>query len=164
VDGFAFIVGKSNEEDDYSKIMSFQIWAFGYELPDTLVALTRRGIYVISSAKKIKFLEPLKQAATASLPVHFLERHATNNAANFDTVLATLNGGKLGDLGPKNAGTGPFADEWKGHIERSSNPRVVRGKTARRWCARPLTTGTLPCAAALSTQGKAWSRRMWGPP
>lgn len=171
VGGFAFIIGNSEEEMSYSKILAFQvcregvlrslplvapvlplwliapvlpparlqIWIFGYEVPDTLVAVTKAGVTFVTSAKKIKFLQPLlkhggrrqgvtragerrrsltscPRATGSTLTFTFLERGA-DNAAAFTKVQAALGAsGKFGDFGPKNAGVGAFASEWHAFV------------------------------------------------
>src|SRR5438045_2260432 len=49
-----------DDEVVYSKSSTFQIWLLGYELADTITVFTEKGIFFLSSKKKIDFLKPLE--------------------------------------------------------------------------------------------------------
>jgi nucleosome binding factor SPN SPT16 subunit len=44
---------------DYSKSQSLQMWMFNCNLFDTLMVLTKNGIYFLGSEKKAQFFSPL---------------------------------------------------------------------------------------------------------
>ena len=51
----AVLVGTGvNKEDDlrYLKSVALEVWLFGYELPDTLILLTKTELHVVTSGKK----------------------------------------------------------------------------------------------------------------
>lgn len=51
----AVLVGSGvNKEDDlrYLKSVALEVWLFGYELPDTLILVTKTELHVVSSGKK----------------------------------------------------------------------------------------------------------------
>jgi nucleosome binding factor SPN SPT16 subunit len=79
-----------DDEVVYSKSSTFQIWLLGYELADTITVFTEKGIFFLSSKKKIDFLKPLesgKENQQAVPPVTLLVR----NKVRSDVVTVTLN-------------------------------------------------------------------------
>ena len=63
-----------------------------------------KAVVVLSSKKKVQYLEPLKTAENATLPLELLVREkADNNAANLDRLLSACRsshaGATVGTLG-----------------------------------------------------------------
>ena len=59
LDAFVCAVG-IDEEVVYSKSNTLQSWLLGYELPDTILVMTEKNIFILASKKKIEFLRPLE--------------------------------------------------------------------------------------------------------
>jgi nucleosome binding factor SPN SPT16 subunit len=54
------MVGESNDEVQYSKSSALQTWLFNCSLPDTLLIMTKTGIYFLGSERKAQFFSPLE--------------------------------------------------------------------------------------------------------
>jgi nucleosome binding factor SPN SPT16 subunit len=69
----ALLVGSgANKEDDlrYLKSVALEIWLFGYELPDTLVLITKAGeLHVVTGGKKAKLVETVVETVAADAGV-----------------------------------------------------------------------------------------------
>jgi nucleosome binding factor SPN SPT16 subunit len=47
------------DANDYSKSQSLQTWLFNCNLLDTLLIMTKTGIYFLGSGKKAQYFQPL---------------------------------------------------------------------------------------------------------
>ncbi|KAJ5686215.1 hypothetical protein N7536_008834 [Penicillium majusculum] len=107
------LMGKTDEENSFQKNNAMHFWLLGYEFPATLFVLTTEAIYVVTTAKKAKHLEPLKEG---KIPVEILvtTKDPESKTKAFEKCLDVIKGAgnKVGTL-PKNTASGPFADEWK---------------------------------------------------
>ena len=79
-----------------------------------------KAVVVLSSKKKVQYLEPLKTAENATLPLELLVREkADNNAANFERLLSACRsshaGATVGTLG-KEQPQGEFILGWKAKL------------------------------------------------
>lgn len=54
------MVGESSDEVQYSKSSALQTWLFNCSLPDTLLIMTKTGIYFLGSERKAQFFSPLE--------------------------------------------------------------------------------------------------------
>ncbi|KAG7145475.1 FACT complex subunit SPT16 like protein [Verticillium longisporum] len=54
------MMGKVEEVPELHKNNAMHFWLLGYEFPTTLMLLTVDTIYIVTTAKKAKHLEPLK--------------------------------------------------------------------------------------------------------
>jgi len=61
--------GPASEDFRYLKSVALHIWLFGYELPDTIIAMTKERVYIIASSKKASILEPLTEPCAAQVGV-----------------------------------------------------------------------------------------------
>ena len=90
-----------------------QFWLLGYEFPSTLILITPEKIYLITTAKKAKLLEPLK---SGKIPLEILIKGKDDaaNEKNYKEVVDVIkkNGGKVGVFS-KEQPKGPFVEEWK---------------------------------------------------
>ncbi len=96
------------------------------------MVLTRKGqggMHVITSSKKIKFLNPLQKQMTG-MSFAFTERGDSNKDA-FEKLLTSLDIKRIGDLGPKTPALGPFADEWRAFLARTP-PKGNGGKKRKK--------------------------------
>eukprot|EP00798_Chlamydomonas_sp_ICE-L_P025578 gene25578-11229_t len=55
----AISVGSASDDLRYLKSISLHYWLFRYELPDTIVVLTKDALHVLTSQKKVSLLEKL---------------------------------------------------------------------------------------------------------
>ncbi|KAF8854754.1 transcription elongation complex subunit [Acephala macrosclerotiorum] len=107
------LMGKTEETAQFQKNNAIHFWLLGYEFPATLFLITLDGLYIVTTAKKAKHLEPLKGG---KIPLHVLVR-GKDNEAN-EKLFVDINnhikaaGKKVGIL-PKDTSNGPFIDEWK---------------------------------------------------
>ncbi|KAL9023725.1 MAG: hypothetical protein Q9196_007018, partial [Gyalolechia fulgens] len=88
-------------------------WLLGYEFPATLMLFTPDSLWVVTTTKKAKHLEPLKGGKT---PIEILSRgkDPEQNAKHFEKCLDVIkNAGKKVGVLAKDTASGPFAEEWK---------------------------------------------------
>mmetsp|Transcript_3937 Transcript_3937/g.10265 ORF Transcript_3937/g.10265 Transcript_3937/m.10265 type:complete len:1060 (+) Transcript_3937:110-3289(+) len=112
--------GKDNEDELYSKSAALQTWLLGYEFPETVLVIGFKAVHVLTSKKKVQYLEPLKTAENAVLPLELLTRNATDaNAANFEALLSGIrsshSGAVVATLG-KEKPLGEFVSAWRGKL------------------------------------------------
>uniref|UniRef100_A0A914LQU9 FACT complex subunit n=1 Tax=Meloidogyne incognita TaxID=6306 RepID=A0A914LQU9_MELIC len=117
LDSLVFCVGTNQDELPYSKSQSIQTWLFNCALPDTLLILTKNGIYFLGSDKKAQFFSPLESKENLNPfvpPFSTLVRNKTDkDKDNFEKLL-----GKLIDAGrhigcfTKDKPDSPFAKAW----------------------------------------------------
>ncbi|TGZ82797.1 SPT16-domain-containing protein [Ascodesmis nigricans] len=110
VEALVIVLGKT-QDGPYSKSLALQFWLLGYEFPATLFMITQEKFYIVTTAKKAKYLEPLKDGKT---PIEFLIRGKDDaeNKAQFEAIVEKLKKKKVGVVTKDNP-QGPFAKEWK---------------------------------------------------
>ncbi|KAI1308574.1 FACT complex subunit SPT16 [Xylaria venustula] len=113
VSSIVIMMGKVEENPEFHKNNAMHFWLLGYEFPTTLMLFTTEKLYVVTTAKKAKHLEPLTKG---KFPVEVLVRgkDAAANEKQFITIVETIKsaGQKVGVL-TKDTSKGPFVDEWK---------------------------------------------------
>ncbi|KAH8893201.1 transcription elongation complex subunit [Thozetella sp. PMI_491] len=106
-------MGKVDEEPEFHKNNAMHFWLLGYEFPTTLMLFTLETIYIITTAKKAKYLDQIKGGR---VPVEVLVRgkDAAENEKQFAKIgeLIKTAGNKVGVI-LKDTSKGPFIDEWK---------------------------------------------------
>ncbi|KAI9796396.1 MAG: FACT complex subunit spt16 [Piccolia ochrophora] len=107
------MMGKAEESNAFSKNNAMHFWLLGYEFPATLFLFTIDKLYIVTTAKKAKHLEPLK-GGKVQLEVLIRGKDAEHNANLFKQILdvAKASGKTLGVIA-KDTSHGPFVDEWK---------------------------------------------------
>jgi len=123
--------GADNEDELYSKSAALQTWLLGYEFPETVMVVCAKAVVVLTSKKKVQYLEPLKTAENAVLPLELLTRDkADGNAANFEALLSNCRsshaGATLATLG-KEKPLGEFVAGWKAKLGESGLAQVELG-------------------------------------
>ncbi|KAH8422951.1 chromatin-remodeling protein SPT16 [Aspergillus melleus] len=107
------LMGKTDEANSFQKNNAMHFWLLGYEFPATLLVFTTEVMYVVTTAKKAKHLEPLKGG---KIPVEILltSKDLEEKTKSFEKCLEAIksSGKKVGVL-PKDTTTGPFAEDWK---------------------------------------------------
>ncbi|KAI5923911.1 FACT complex subunit spt-16 [Camillea tinctor] len=113
VSSVLIMMGKVEENPEFHKNNAMHFWLLGYEFPTTLMLLTLDCLYIVTTAKKAKHLEPLKGGR---FPIEVLVRgkDAAANEKQFFKIADTINsaGKKIGIL-TKDTSKGPFVEEWK---------------------------------------------------
>ncbi|KAI9699299.1 MAG: FACT complex subunit spt16 [Candelina mexicana] len=113
VGSIVILMGKTEETAAFQKNNAMHFWLLGYEFPATLFLFTTDMLYIVTTAKKAKHLEPLKGG---KIPIETLIRgkDAEQNAKLFErcTEIIKLSGKKVGLLS-KDLSSGPFVEEWK---------------------------------------------------
>ncbi|KAG0652062.1 Facilitates chromatin transcription complex subunit spt16 [Hyphodiscus hymeniophilus] len=107
------LMGKTEETAQFQKNNAIHFWLLGYEFPATLFLFTLDALYIVTTSKKAKHLEPLKGGKVA-LEVLVRGKDAEQNEALFKKITdkITSSGKKVGIL-LKDTSSGPFIDEWK---------------------------------------------------
>ncbi|KAG2421632.1 hypothetical protein HFD88_005607 [Aspergillus terreus] len=113
VGSIVILMGKTDEANSFQKNNAMHFWLLGYEFPATLMVFTTETMYVVTTAKKAKHLEPLKGG---KIPVEILvtTKDQDEKTKIFEKCLEIIksSGNKVGVL-PKDTTTGPFAEDWK---------------------------------------------------
>ncbi|KKK24131.1 hypothetical protein P175DRAFT_0523793 [Aspergillus ochraceoroseus IBT 24754] len=107
------LMGKTDEANSFQKSNAIHFWLLGYEFPATLLVFTPEVVYVVTTAKKAKHLEPLKGG---KIPVEILvtTKDPEEKTKVFEKCIGVIKaaGPKVGIL-PKDTAAGPFAEDWK---------------------------------------------------
>ncbi|MCJ1250008.1 FACT complex subunit spt16 [Trapelia coarctata] len=113
VGSMVILLGKAEEIQGFQKANALHFWLLGYEFPATLFLFTTETVYVVTTVKKAKHLEPLKGG---KIPLEILVRgkDAEQNAKHWEKCLEVIKGaGKKVGVVAKDPSTGPFVEEWK---------------------------------------------------
>lgn len=125
VDAIIIAVGR-NEEDQYSKSVTTQLWLLGYEMTDTVIGFTKEKMVVITSKTKAEFLKPIvngakdSENADGTPEVSVLIRSKEDNGENFKQFYDVVIGGNMGVF-TKDSFAGNFYSQYKKDFK-------VRGK------------------------------------
>ncbi|KAI1924572.1 FACT complex subunit spt16 [Ophidiomyces ophidiicola] len=107
------VMGRTEDTNSFQKSNSVHFWLLGYEFPATLCLFTLEGMYVVTTGKKAKHLEPL-QGGKIPVELLIISKDPETKTKAFEKCLDLIksSGNKVGVL-PKDTSSGPFADEWK---------------------------------------------------
>jgi len=107
------MMGKVEENPEFHKNNAMHFWLLGYEFPNTLMLFTLDSVYILTTPKKAKYLDQIKNGR---FPVEVFVRgkDAAENEKLFAKITDTIKeaGKKVGVLA-KDTSRGPFIDEWK---------------------------------------------------
>ncbi|GIK02644.1 FACT complex subunit spt16 [Aspergillus viridinutans] len=113
VGSIVILMGKTDEANTFQKNNAMHFWLLGYEFPATLLVFTLEAVYVVTTAKKAKHLEPLRGG---KIPVEILvtTKDPEGKLRSFEKCTEVIRsaGNKVGVL-PKDTTAGPFAEDWK---------------------------------------------------
>lgn len=113
VGSIVILMGKTDEANSFQKNNAMHFWLLGYEFPATLLVLTTEVVYVVTTAKKAKHLEPLK-GGKIPLEILVTSKEPEQKKKALDKCLEAIrNAGRNVGVLPKDSSTGPFADDWK---------------------------------------------------
>ncbi|OJJ44204.1 hypothetical protein ASPZODRAFT_135696 [Penicilliopsis zonata CBS 506.65] len=113
VGSIVILMGKTDEANSFQKNNAIHFWLLGYEFPGTLFIFTTEAMYIVTTAKKAKHLEVLKDG---KIPVEILviSKDPEQKSRVFDKCLDVIkSSSKKVGLIPKDTTSGPFADDWK---------------------------------------------------
>ncbi|KNG80728.1 FACT complex subunit spt16 [Aspergillus nomiae NRRL 13137] len=113
VGSIVILMGKTDEANSFQKNNAMHFWLLGYEFPATLMVFTTDMMYVVTTAKKAKHLEPLKGG---KIPVEILitSKDPNEKTRSFEKCLEVIkNAGKRVGVLPRDTAAGPFAEDWK---------------------------------------------------
>ncbi|KAE8331316.1 FACT complex subunit spt16 [Aspergillus sergii] len=113
VGSIVILMGKTDEANSFQKNNAMHFWLLGYEFPATLMVFTTDMMYVVTTAKKAKHLEPLKGG---KIPVEILvtSKDPDEKTRSFEKCLEVIkSAGKRVGVLPKDTAAGPFAEDWK---------------------------------------------------
>jgi len=115
-DAIAIVYGKPDEYRIYRKSSAAQLWLLGYELPDTIIIATEKTLYFITSSRKVKLLEQLKQNSSI-VSLELLARPKEGAREQLESILASIEkesfGGKNIGVLRKDKHEGPIVEEWE---------------------------------------------------
>ena len=91
VGSIVILMGKNEESSSFFKNNAMHFWLLGYEFPATLFVLTTETLYIVTTVKKAKHLEPLKGG---KVPIEILVRgkDAEQNAKHWEKCLDVIKG------------------------------------------------------------------------
>ncbi|KAE8145721.1 FACT complex subunit Spt16, N-terminal lobe domain-containing protein, partial [Aspergillus avenaceus] len=113
VGSIVIVMGRTDEANTFQKNNAMHFWLLGYEFPATLMVFTPEVMYVVTTAKKAKHLEPLKGG---KIPVEILitSKDPEEKTKAFEKCLEVIrNAGKKVGVLPKDTAAGPFVEDWK---------------------------------------------------
>ncbi|KAL8869048.1 MAG: hypothetical protein Q9174_004562 [Haloplaca sp. 1 TL-2023] len=114
VGSIVVLMGKNENTAQYQKSNAIHYWLLGYEFPATLMVFTTEAMWIVTTPKKAKHLEPLKGG---KIPVEILSAPPKDTAQKskfFEKCLDLIkkSGKKVGVLA-KDTISGPFVDDWR---------------------------------------------------
>ncbi|OJK03321.1 hypothetical protein ASPACDRAFT_76395 [Aspergillus aculeatus ATCC 16872] len=113
VSSIVILMGKTDEANSFQKNNAMHFWLLGYEFPATLLVFTTEVVYVVTTAKKAKHLEPLRGG---KVPVEILvtSKNPEEKTKSFEKCIEVIKtaGKKVGIL-PKDTASGPFSEDWR---------------------------------------------------
>ncbi|RAL05019.1 chromatin-remodeling protein SPT16 [Aspergillus ibericus CBS 121593] len=107
------LMGKTDEANSFQKNNAMHFWLLGYEFPATLLVFTTEVVYVVTTAKKAKHLEPLKGG---KIPVEILvtSKDPEEKMKSFEKCIEVIkNAGKKVGVLLRDTTAGPFAEDWR---------------------------------------------------
>ncbi|KAI9845669.1 MAG: FACT complex subunit spt16 [Sclerophora amabilis] len=107
------VMGRTEDSASFAKNNAMHFWLLGYEFPATLFLFTTEKLYIVTTARKAKHLEPLK-GGKIGVEVLVRGKDASHNAKLFKQIVDVIqtSGKKVGVIS-KDTSTGPFVEEWK---------------------------------------------------
>jgi nucleosome binding factor SPN SPT16 subunit len=110
----AILLPRGQREDDvlYGRHISVQLWLFGYELPDLLMLVTKKGAFVLAGRSKIDHLAKLREPPAEFTSLTLLEKKKGEDKAGIDELLKHLR--EAG--GPEVKRVGTLLKEQKGDL------------------------------------------------
>lgn len=113
-DSIIVLTGKSDTASVFVKNNATHFWLLGYEFPATLLVFTTSTLYVVTTEKKAKHLENLKNGKVPVEIIPIDAKKPETRAEAFTKCLDIIkNAGKKAGTLPKVDTKGPFADEWR---------------------------------------------------
>ncbi|PWY68043.1 FACT complex subunit spt16 [Aspergillus heteromorphus CBS 117.55] len=113
VSSIIILMGKTDEANSFQKNNAMHFWLLGYEFPATLLVFTTEVVYVVTTAKKAKHLEPLRGG---KFPVEILvtSKDPEEKMKSFEKCIEVIkNAGKRVGILARDTTTGPFAEDWR---------------------------------------------------
>ncbi|KAL1917850.1 uncharacterized protein VTP21DRAFT_3684 [Calcarisporiella thermophila] len=117
-DAIMVLVGNVDENNPYQKSTALQTWLLGYEFPQTMLVITPKTLYFVTSQNKASLLNGLRQGDN-QVPIEILVRgkDEEQNKKQFKEsiiqVIKKSNKGKRLGILPKDKFDGKIVNEWK---------------------------------------------------
>ncbi|AWU73703.1 hypothetical protein CAS74_001510 [Pichia kudriavzevii] len=119
VNGVLIAVGSSDEANTYQKSTVLHTWLLGYEFPATLMYITNKKIYFVTSISKAKYLQPLINSTNnQNLIIFSRNKDPEHNKAQFEKFIAEIDASivnpdnKSIGVVTKDNYQGKFMNEW----------------------------------------------------
>uniref|UniRef100_A0A1I7WCC8 FACT-Spt16_Nlob domain-containing protein n=1 Tax=Heterorhabditis bacteriophora TaxID=37862 RepID=A0A1I7WCC8_HETBA len=139
-------------------ISIFQTWLFNTELLDTLVLLTKKGIYVLGSNRKADYFNSVKSESANGVVPPVTPIHRDKDAANFGMLLGYIKndaGNKFGYFS-KDSYDSEFCSAWNKAVESSGAERVDLSPVFVHLFAVKDNKEVETCRSAASASVNAW--------
>lgn len=110
------LIGKDDEENSFAKSAVIHTWLLGYEFPMTAMAITKDKTFIVTSARKKSYLEPIEKGGNGDVTI--LTRGAASEAEKNKEVLTKLadlisaTGNTKVGVFPKDSYKGALINEW----------------------------------------------------
>lgn len=106
------IMGGADEDNPYQKTAALHTWLMGYEVPNTLMLITRKAIHFVTSSSKAKILQPLIAKCPVDMTIHGRTKDDELNMKQLKTILGVAQSdGKVGHFA-KDSYKGKIIEEW----------------------------------------------------
>ncbi len=116
-DAVCFPMGANNaEESNYTKSAALHLYLLGYEFPDTIIIMLQNTFYIMSTTKKLAYIEAVvKEKPDSPFKFHFITKSKDEamNKEGFNTIIAAIkkSGTRLGTI-LKADFKGTFIPSW----------------------------------------------------
>ncbi|KAK7888368.1 FACT complex subunit spt16 [Exophiala xenobiotica] len=112
-DSIVILTGKADQDTQYTKSNALHFWLLGYEFPATLMVFTTAVLYIVTTEKKARHLQNLKNG---KIPLEILTvntKEPETRTKGFEKCIDVIKsaGKKVGVI-QKAEAHGPFVDEW----------------------------------------------------
>ncbi|KAJ9141688.1 FACT complex subunit SPT16 [Pleurostoma richardsiae] len=113
VSSIVIMMGKVEEGQEFHKNNAMHFWLLGYEFPTTMMLFTLDTLYILTTAKKAKYLDQIK-GGRFPVEVFVRGKDAAANEKLYVQIAEKIKaaGNKVGVIA-KDTSKGPLVDDWK---------------------------------------------------
>ncbi|KAJ9066835.1 FACT complex subunit spt16 [Entomophthora muscae] len=122
VQAIYFINDAPDENKPYSKTSTLQTWLFGYEFPNTLVALTFDKLMLVTSVSKAKYLSALQDLKSPiEVEIVTFSKDEADKMKALSRATDLLKENSTGPIGTfiKDKKQGKFITQWKNTVDKN---------------------------------------------
>lgn len=130
-DALCIYRGSRGDDDDttnYTKSAAIQLYLLGYEIPDSIIVITKNAFWFMATEKKCKLLESSLGAGGEGISFNVLQRTKDEglNRERYNALLGVIRkggGSKVGSLF-KEKFSGDFIGAWMNSVDLSQIEKI----------------------------------------